>query len=314
MRIDPKVKLQLIIASFFLLPNFIGFLLFTLFPIAASLVLSFFQCDLLQTKDIFSWKFVGLENFTKLLGFYRDSGILKANDPEFWRYLWNTIYLLLKIPLVISASLILALLINRNIKGRVFFSTSFFLPTICTGTALYMLLRWIFNADFGLLNLFINKFSLGKFEGFKWLVDPNLSKLSFIFMNTWIEMGGLGMLLYLAALQNIPQEYYEAASLDGADTWEQFWNVTFPMLGPTTFFVLIMNLINGFQEGFQQAHVITQGGPAGSTTMLSYYIYNQAYVWNHMGYASAISWALFVIVIVITAVSWKFGSKKVFYG
>lgn len=313
MQFKGKYYANTLTVLFFLLPNFIGFLAFTFLPILVSLVLSFFKCDLLQTKDILSWEFVGLKNFTALLGFYRDAGVLKANDPEFWKFLWNTIFLMLKIPVTILFSLVLAIILNKPLKGRIIFRSIFFLPTICTGTALFMLWRWIFNADFGLLNLFLNKITAGGFHNVKWLADPYLAKISFILMNVWTEMGGINMLIYLAALQSIPQEYHEAGALDGAGPWQRFWHITWPLLGPTTFFILIINLINGFQEGFQQAHIMTQGGPAGSTTMLSYYIYNQAYVWNHMGYAAAISWVLFSVVLLITAASWKYGNKTVYY-
>lgn len=313
MRIRSKIRSETLTGTLFLLPNLIGFLAFTFIPILASFLLSFYRCDLLQTKNIFTWDFVGFKNFINLLGFYKEGGIFKATDPEFWRFLWNTVFLMAKIPLVILISLMLAILLNKPLKGRVFFRTVYFLPTICTGTAIYILWRWIFNADFGLLNLCLNKITNVGIVGPKWLVNPNWAKPSFILMNTWAEMGGINMLLYLAALQTVPQDYYEASSLDGAGPWQKFRYITWPMLGPTTFFILIMNLINGFQEGFQQAHIMTQGGPAGSTTMLNYYIYNQAYVWNHMGYAAAVSWVLFMIIIVITAISWKFGNKVVYY-
>lgn len=323
MHIKNKAHREILIAALFLLPNFIGFLSFTFIPIIVSFILSFFRCDLLQTGNILTqplhagagltWEFIGLGNFKNLLGFYSDGSILRANDPEFWRFLWNTIFLMAKIPITVLISLGLALLLNKQIKGRIVFRTIFFLPTICVGTAFYMLWRWIFNADFGLLNLYIEKFSNGLVSGPKWLVNPNWAKPSFILMNTWAEIGGINMLLYLAALQTIPQDYYEAGSLDGAGAWQKFRYITWPLLGPTTFFILIINLINGFQEGFQQAHIMTQGGPAGSTTVLSYYIYNHAYVWNHMGYASAISWVLFIIIIIITAISWKLGNRVVFY-
>lgn len=313
MHIKNKIRQEIFAGAIFLLPNLIGFLSFTLIPILAAFILSFFRCDLLQTKNILAWEFVGLKNFINLLGFYREGGVLKANDPEFWRFLWNTIFLMVKIPFTIFLSLGLALLLNKKIKGRVFFRTIYFLPTICTGTALYIIWRWVFNADFGLLNLCINKITNGVITGPKWLVSPDWAKPSFVFMNIWSETGGINMLLYLAALQIIPQDYYEASALDGAGPWQKFRYITWPMLGPTTFFIVIINLINGFQEGFQQAHIMTQGGPAGSTTMLSYYIYNQAYVWNHMGYAAAISLVLFLIVIIITAISWKLGNKVVYY-
>lgn len=297
-----RTRSETLTASLFLCPNLIGFLAFTFIPILVSFILSFFRCDLLQIKNILSWEFVGLENFVNL-----------TKDPEFWRYLWNTIFLMVKIPITILISLGLAILLNKPLKGRIFFRTIYFLPTICTGTALYMVWRWVYNSDFGLFNLCINKLTNGEITGPKWLVNPNWAKPSFILMNTWTEMGGLNMLLYLAALHTIPQDYHEASSLDGAGPWQRFRYITWPLLGPTTFFILIINLINGFQEGFQQAHIMTQGGPAGSTTMLSYYIYNQAYVWNHMGYAAAISWILFTFVIIITAISWKFGNRIVWY-
>ena len=298
---------------FFLLPNFLGFLAFVLIPVLASFLLSFFKCDLLQARNILTWHFIGLQNFVNLLGFSVENGSIKAHDPEFWSFLWNTLFLMLKIPVIITLSLGLALLLNRKVKGRVFFRTIYFLPTICAGTALYILWRWIFNAHFGLLNLTISKLSMGSISGPPWLVNPNWAKPSFILMNTWLEMGGINMLIYLAALHTIPRAYYEASALDGAGSWDRFRHITWPLLGPTTSFVLIINLINGFQEGFQQAHIMTQGGPAGSTTMLSYYIYKQAYVWNHMGYAAAVSWILFTVIIIVTAISWKYGCKHAYY-
>lgn len=297
----------------FLAPSLIGFLIFTSIPILISFLLSFFKCDLLQTKDILSWQFVGLENFINLLGLHWENNALKANDPEFWRFLGNTIFLMLKVPFTIAISLGLALALNRRIKGIILFRTVYFLPTICIGTALYMLWRWTFNADFGLFNLVLTKLSYGTINGPKWLADPNWAKPAFIIMNIWTEMGGINLILYLAALQTIPQELYEAAAIDGAGRWQKFWHITWPMLGPVTFFILIMNLINGFQGFFQQAHIMTHGGPAGATTTLSYYIYHLAYVWNHMGYAAAVSWILFVVILVITAISWKFGGKTVHY-
>jgi len=297
----------------FLAPNFIGFLIFVSIPILFSLFLSFFECDLLQTAGIPAWKFTGLGNFTGLLGFHRDEGILKANDPQFWQSLWNTLILMLKIPPSMALSLFLALLLNKPIKGISIFRTAYFLPTICVGTALYMLWRWIFNADFGLCNLLLNKLSLGTLSGPRWLGSPAWAKPAFILMNIWTEMGGLNLILYLAALQNIPQQFYEAAALDGTGHWAKFRYITWPLLGPTTFFILIMNLINGFQGGFQQAHIMTKGGPAGATTTISYYIYHQAYVWNHMGYACSVAWMLFLITALITAISWRYGSRKVYY-
>lgn len=297
----------------FLLPNLIGFLIFVSIPILFSLILSFFKCDLLQTRNIVSWQFVGWDNFIQLLGWHHEQNVLRANDPQFWQSLGNTLFLMLKIPLTILLSLFLALLLNKKLKGIAVFRTLFFLPTICIGTAIYILWRWLFNADFGLINLLIAKLSNGMLSGPQWLVTPIWAKPAFIIMNIWAEMGGLNMIIYLAALQQIPQQYYESASLDGAGRWARFFNITFPLLGPTTFFILIINLINGFQTGFQQAHIMTRGGPAGATTTISYYIYHQAYIWNHMGYAAASAWMLFLVVALITALTWHYGGKKIYY-
>ena len=313
MRNKHKPRYETLTGTFFLLPNFIGFLIFILIPVIVSLILSFFQCDIFQMNNSINGQFVGLQNFTNILGFYKDGANLKANDPEFWQFLGNTLFLMGKIPITIFISLLLALLLNKPIKGLVFFRTAFFLPTICVGTAMYLLWRWLFNADFGLINFMIDKLTLGQIIGPKWLANPKLSKTSFILMNTWIEMGGINMLLYLAALKSIPNTYYEACEIDGANSFQKFINITWPMLAPATFFIVIINLINGFQEGFQQAHIMTNGGPAGSTTMLSYYIYNNAYVWNHMGYAAAVSWILFSVILLITSISWRFGGRSIHY-
>jgi len=129
-------------------------------------------------------------------------------------------------------------------------------------------------------------------------------------MGVWTAIGGNNMLLYLAALSNVPPELYEAAQLDGANKWQTFKHVTWPQLAPTTFFIVIMSIIGGFQAGFDQARVMTSGGPAGTTTTLSYYIYQQAFEQFRMGYASAVSWVLFVIIFVMTLISWKFGNRE----
>lgn len=308
-----KISKETATAFLFLTPNLLGFLFFVSLPILFSFILSFFQCDLLNTKEMLSWKFIGFANFKNLLGFHLTDGNIKANDPQFWKYLSNTFFLMLKVPFTILISLCLALLLDRKIRGISLFRTLFFLPTICVGTALYMSWRWIYNPDFGLINLILSKITNNSIVGPQWLTSPFWAKPSFIFMNMWTEMGGLNMILYLAALQNMPKQFHESAALDGAGLWARFRHITIPMLGPTTFFILIINIINGLQEGFQQAHIMTQGGPAGATTTLSYYIYNQAYVWNHMGYAAAIACILFLSTVVLSSISWVYGGKKVYY-
>ncbi len=298
-------------ACAFLLPNLLGFLIFTFFPILASLALSLTNWDVLQPLTAKS--LVGLRNFVELLGFHREAGRLAANDPDFWKYLWNTLFLMFGIPVGMVCSLALALLLNQKLRGVTVFRTIYFVPSICSGVAVALLWRWIYNPEYGLLNSFLFQFVHFQ-EGPKWLYSTALAKPALIVMGLWAGMGGLNCLLYLAGLQGIPRELYEAADLDGANWWHKFRHITWKLLSPTTFFILIMSIIGGFQGGFMQAFLMTQGGPAGSTTTIMYYIYNNAFGgFYRMGYACAIAWILFLLVFGFTILNWKIGSKLVHY-
>lgn len=291
---------EAIAAYGFLLPNLAGFLVFTAIPILASLALSFVKWDLFSPPA-----FAGFSNFTKLFV-----------DPFFWKYCWNTIYLMLAIPLGMAGSLMLALALNQKLKGIVFFRTVYFLPTICSGVAIYMLWRLIYNPEFGVLNAVIAKFGqlIGlQMHGPHWLTDETWAKPALIIMNVWGSVGGYNMILYLAALQGVPRDLYDAAEVDGANSWQKFWAVTWPQISPTTFFIGIMSLIGGFQAGFDPAYIMTGGGPNGSTTTIIYYLYNNAFQWHNMGYAAAIAWVLFLIVFAITVFQWRFFGKTVHY-
>ena len=205
---------------------------------------------------------------------------------------------------------------NQKIKGIVIFRATYFLPTICSGVAIFVLWMQIYNADYGYFNLMINK--IGEvlhlnLRGPNWLTDETWAKPALIIMGTWQQIGGPNMILYLAGLQGIPSQLYEAASMDGANAWQKFWAVTWPMISPTTFFIVVMGIIGGFQSGFDAAYVMTGGGPNGSTTTIMYYIYNNAFVWQNMGYAAAISWFLFVIIFVLTMLNLKMQGKTVHY-
>ena len=287
----------------FLLPNFIGFLVFTSIPVLVSLALSFMKVDLISDPKVF--KVVGLDNFRQLFG-----------DPYFWKYCWNTVVLMLAIPFSIAGSLILALALNQKIKGVVFFRTIYFLPTICSGVAIYVLWRLIYNSDFGVLNTLIAKFGALlhlPLKGPNWLTDEAWAKPALIIMGIWQAVGGYNMILYLAALQGVPRDLYEAAEIDGASGWQKFWAVTWPQISPTTFFIATMSIIGGFQAGFDPAYIMTGGGPNGSTTTIIYYIYNNAFQWQQMGYAAAISWFLFLVILIITIAKWKVFGKLVHY-
>lgn len=284
----------------FLAPNFIGFLTFTSIPVLASLVLSFMKWDLFSPPQ-----FVGLDNFRHLF-----------MDEYFWKFCMNTLYLMMAIPFSIAGSLILALALNQKLKGVVFFRTVYFLPTICSGVAIYMLWRLVYNPDFGVINVLISKFGalLGiPLQGPYWLTDEQWAKPALIIMSIWQTVGGYNMILYLAALQGVPRDFYEAAEIDGANRWQKFWNITWPQISPTTFFIATMSIIGGFQAGFDPAYIMTGGGPNGSTTTIIYYIYNNAFEWHQMGYAAAISWILFIVILMITIAKWKIFSKAVYY-
>lgn len=284
----------------FLLPNFLGFLLFTSIPVIVSLILSFVDWDLLSPP-----RFAGLDNFIRLF-----------QDPFFWKYCWNTVYLMLMIPFSMAGSLILALVMNQKLKGIVFFRTVYFLPTLCSGVAIFMLWRLMYNSEFGVFNTLIARFGdwIGvPLKGPNWLTDEEWAKPALIIMGVWQTVGGYNMILYLAALQGVPRDLYDAAQVDGANSWQKFWNITWPQISPTTFFILIMSIIGGFQAGFDPAYIMTGGGPSGSTTTLIYYLYNNAFEWHQMGYAAAIAWVLFIIVFIFTLLQWRFYGKNVHY-
>jgi ABC-type sugar transport system permease subunit len=301
----------------FLLPNFLGFALFTAVPVLWSLGASFTNWTMSNEVPL-AW--TGSENFVELL-----------HDNEFWLYSLNTLYLMLGLPFAIFGSLLLAMLLSQKLRGMVVYRTLFYLPTFTNGVALIILWKALYNPDFGPINSALRGF----FRTFHIPLEPPLWLLSthsllalavehvgfdlkqfglgardaIILMGVWIAIGGNNMLLYLAALTNVPQDLYEAASIDGAGKWKTFWNVTWPQLAPTTFFITIMSFIGGLTGGFEQARVMTQGKPAGTTITLSYYIYIKAFEQVQMGYASAISWALFLIISVITLFGWRFGSR-----
>lgn len=277
----------------FLAPNITGFLVFTLIPVFASFMLAFCQWDIINPA-----KFVGLGNFLQLLV-----------DKDFWRYFYNTLFFMLGIPLGMAASLGLALLISKPLRGVTFFRTVFFLPVVCSMVAVALLWRWIYNPDFGLLNSFLK--ALGVTNPPQWLSSTFWAKPAIMLMGVW-QGAGYNMLLYLAALQGIPRTYYEAAEIDGASKTQQFFHITWPLLGPTNFFMVIMGVIGGFQT-FGQIFVMTQGGPAGSTTTIVYYIYNNAFQWFKMGYASAIAWFLFLMMFLVTVLQWRYAGEKVTY-
>lgn len=277
----------------FLAPNFFGFLLFVSLPVLASIAISFFQWDGLTWPP----RFVGVNNYVELFC-----------DEKFRRVWFNTLILMAGIPLNITVSLALALLLNRKLRGIVIYRTIFFLPTITAGVAIYLLWQWLYNPNYGPVNAFLEWCNI---PAPAWLQSTFWAKPALIMMNLWIAAGGFNTVLFLAGLQNINPELYEAAAIDGANCFDRFRNVTLPQLRPTLFFIVTMGVINGFQSGFEQAYVMTRGGPDGSTTTVDFYIYDLAYREYRMGYASAAAWVLFAVVLVVTLIHWRHGKKEV---
>lgn len=252
-----------------------------------------------KSEGIKPLTFVGFKNYTNLI----------FKDQRFSRYLWNTLIFLLEIPIGMAISLIMALAMNMQLKGIVAFRVMFFIPVISNIVAIALVWQWILNPDYGFLNAVLR--TIGISNPPQWFSDKNWARVAIIIVDVW-KGAGYNMMLYLAGLQGIPSMLYEAAEIDGANDWMKFWNITWPLLGPTNFFILIMGVIAGFQA-FATQFAMTAGGPAGATTTVVYYVYMNAFRWYKMGKAAAISMILFVFVMIITAINWKLSENKVEY-
>ena len=276
----------------FILPWLLGFLIFVAGPMIASLLISFTRWEIVTPAH---W--VGLEQYTKLFA-----------DDRFYLSLYNTAYyVFLGVPLHLLLALLAAMAMNLNIRGIRFYRTVYFLPSITPVVASSLLWLWIFNPEFGLANSALSALGLPRLF---WLQDPRLAKAAFIIMSFW-NIGGQ-MVILLAGLKGIPPALYEAAHIDGAGTWASFRNITLPMLSPAIFFNLILAIIGAFQV-FTQAYIITQGGPENATLFYVLYLYRAAFENFRMGYASALAWVLFIIILIFTYIQFKLSDRWVFY-
>lgn len=279
----------------FAAPWIIGLTVFYAYPILASLYYSLCSFDGIRTP-----RFVGLQNYRNLV----------TQDDLFWKALFNTIYMvLIGVPLSLLAGLGAALLLNQKVKGMAIYRTVYYLPSITPVVANSILWLWLLNPDIGLVNTALHHLGVAKPPG--WLADPFWSKPAMLVMGLW-GVGG-GMVIYLAALQNVPVALYEAASLDGAGVTSRFRHVTLPMITPVILFNVITGLI-GFFQYFTEAYVMTNGGPQDSTTFYAFRLFNRAFQDFQMGSASAMAWILFVIVLACTLVVFKSSMRWVYYG
>ena len=278
----------------FLAPSFIILAVFTYFPVAYALGLSFFKWRIMRGEPTFN----GLTNYELLL-----------TSEDFWQAVGNTIYFAVgAIPTGMAFALFIALLLNRPLRARTIYRTAFFLPTVTSMVAVSVVWMWIYHPDVGLMNYILQLFHL---PAIRWLNDPRSAMPALILLGVWKGLG-YNVIIYLAGLQNIPQHLYEAAQIDGANRWQLFRHVTWPLLTPTSFLILIMAVINSFQA-FTEFHVMTQGGPLGSTTVIVYYLYVQAFQQFNMGYGSALAIVLFLIILGLTLIQNKMLGSKVHY-
>jgi multiple sugar transport system permease protein len=278
----------------FIAPWLIGFLLFTAGPFLASIYFSFTRYNVV-TPPV--W--VGTANYEALF----------QQDPLFWKSLGVTFrYALVAVPLGVVIAVILALFLNLNIKGIAVYRTIFFLPSIVPTVATSMIFLWILNPQIGLINGLLRSFGI---IGPAWLADPNWAPWTLVFMALW-GVGG-SMVIYLAGLKDIPTYLYEAAILDGASAYRRMRLITLPLLTPVIFFNVVMGCIGAFQT-FTQAFILTQGGPEDSTQFYALYLFNRAWRYGDMGYASAMAWILFAIVAVVTSLLFRSQKRWVHYG
>lgn len=276
---------------FFTSPWFLGFLFLALGPMIASIILSFAKWNIITPP-----KWVGLANYKELL-----------KDPLFWKSLTVTsIFVFGSVGLKLFASLLVAMLLNQKVKVIGLFRTIFYLPTVLPIVASSMLWMWILFPQ-GLLNFFVTRLGLPPQN---WLTNENLALPSLILMSLWGF--GRSMIIFLAGLQGIPQYLYEAAHIDGAGPWSRFWHVTVPMLSPVIFFNLVMGIIGSFQI-FTPGYLITDGGPHNATLFYVLYLFRNAFEYFNMGYASALAWVLFFIIMAFTLLIVKSSALWVYY-
>ncbi len=289
-----KIKRETFAFYAFIAPWLIGFFVFNVYPVCFSIITSFFKWDIVSPRQ-----FVGFDNYKYALA---------GEDKYFYQSLKVTLeYSFLSVPLNLIISFLISIMLNQKLKGITFFRTVFYLPSLVSGVALSTLWTYIFNYKFGLLNTMLGTFGM---EPVKWLNDTKMVIPSLVIMGLW-GVGG-STVIFLAGLQDVPQDVMEAAIVDGAGAWMRFKKIVIPMMSPIIFF----NLVNGFIGAFQyftQAFIMTNGGPNGASMFYVLNLYNQAFSYFRIGYACALAWILFVIIIAFTALIFRYSSFWVYY-
>lgn len=281
---------------FLIAPTVIGLLILNIIPIFQTFYMSFFKSGDFGRGNIF----VGLDNYRKML-----------NDPQVWGALGNTIkYTVIVVPLAIIISMLVAVLLNGNIKGKSLYRTIYFIPVVATPAAITMVWKWLYNNQFGLLNVMLGKLGISHVD---WINSPKIALISVAIIGIWSTVG-YNMVLLLAGLQEIPRDYYEASTIDGASPVVQFFRITLPLLSPTLFFVMVTAIIQAMQVFDVIYMMLDVTSPAyDSTVSLVYLFYNNSFKYSNKGYGSAIVMLLLVIIMIITAIQMKVQKKWVNY-
>jgi multiple sugar transport system permease protein len=283
---------EAIFGYLFLTPWIIGFVVFLLGPMVASLYLS-----LTEYKMIHAPVWIGIANYQRM---FTDDLVLRSLKV-------TLTYTAFSVPLGMIAAMAVAVLLNQRIYASGIFRTIFYLPSVISGVAVALVFSWIFNYRFGILNFFL---SLLRIKGPNWLGDPDFALGAFVIMSLW-GIGGT-VVIYLAGLQGVPVSLHEAATIDGANAWTRFWKITIPLITPVILFTMVTGVIGTFQT-FTQAYIMTGGGPAYATLFYLLYLYKNAFNWFEMGYASALAWLLFLIILICTAIMWVTSARWVYY-
>lgn len=282
-----------LVAYAFIAPWVIGFIIFTGGPIIASLGLSFFKWNIITTP-----RYIGLDNYIKMF----------AEDEWFRISVGVTAkYLLLYVPFSQVLALLLAVLLNQKVRLLGFWRTTFYLPAVVSGVAGSVLWRWMYHNELGIIN---NALLAVGLEGRAWLFDVDTALWALVVKSLWNV--GVPMVIYLAALQGMPQSLYEAAEIDGAGEWSKFRNITLPLLSPAIFFNVVIGIILGMQT-FAEPYIMTKGGPDNSTLFLGLYLFQAAFGFLYMGYAAAMAWMMFLVIFLLTVFQFKLASKWVYY-
>lgn len=290
----------------FLLPSFIGFLVFTILPMITLLLVSVTNWDGLSELTLFGdfggfmqQFFIGLENYKEIF-----------TSPELYQVLGNTFkYVIIYMPLMLVLSMVVAMVLNSKIKGTGVFRVLYYIPVLTSWVAGSLIWKWVLSPEYGVINNILGVFGI---TGPAWLQSPQWAMVGIVLASVWKDMGYFGLML-LSGLQGINREYYEASQIDGASKVKQFFKITLPLLTPTLFFVVIISLISSFQL-FPQVMIMTpDGGPAGSTMVMVERIYKYGFRYYEMGYASAFSWVLFAILFILTGIQMKLQNKWVNY-